>query len=559
MVKYIYDSPILDPRQSKHWQSLPHSSLSSDDTYLNNWNELKQRFAAECTREDRISVWSVIFGYCEALTTHKQAQQRYKLFPIPLSALERLVQAEFTPIGESNTNSSLYTHRKAAQSISNWIWSHVKTKANARDELHANSLYVVLRGEIDGKSIDCFGAALCTVIGLRRWYAEMQDDSIDSASTASSILTLSEDHAYESHYATEESSNSDQKKLCTCEVAIPGTTKEQKAKRGQETALTFKAKKNKNSISPQTSWLYMGMGPVYCRNPPMILAAALANINCLIDHSGLQSEVNSKDLLILKRDLLWVLKDASHIDHFPFALCELGYAEEHVTSSRGEADVSIEWERQQIEVTAMEALYHQAITCSQNEYNDKQVYPYCYMGFFHKDGGQTVGEEYRLSLAVQYFSQAARVTSGYAYDCGDSLQLVKTMTKIAEYIHSEVLFQRQWYDEKNAVDCAKQIFRFWDYLLFWEERTNEAFLPILQTSHHKFGILKMCSHLSVGVRSKAYAEVRDEIKSRRLQGSLGSVLQTPKISSSEVSLHLTILMEDDDGSRRSRRKRKADT
>ncbi|KAL7558717.1 hypothetical protein ACA910_013430 [Epithemia clementina (nom. ined.)] len=713
-MEYIYDNPTRDPRQSSHWQSLSHQE---GDKCISNLDELKQVFAhdmqltmlsttatAPTTRSSsgtttevsydvkapadanaRLALWSCLLGYCEGLCTSKQEQHRFHLFPIPIQALERLVETEFTQplrdlvlVDPNNTAGPQLSvvcspeqpelssstsppqpqqrrppplprrlpHRQAAQAISNWIWKRVKSKSNVKDEAHANSVWIVLRGSaVDGKSVDCFGAALATVIGLRQ-----------AGGYHDSILTLSEDHAYESHPseenhigsscgldATTAATTTTMIPMNTCEVAIPGNTKAQQAKRGQETSLTFAAAAggkattmhpSKPRLTPQTSWLYMGMAPVYCSTPSMIVAAALANLNFQIEQSLAQRyERNSRPLIELKRDLLWVLKDANQIDKFPFALCELAWSEEHVTSERGEAQVAIPTTtltaltttsaESSLEgtgegdshgntntgssgvvlVTAIEALYHEAIVCDQTHYQNKQKYPYCYMGFYHKGAvmGQDRGvaeekdEEYRLPLAVEYFSYAARIASTFAYEWGDSLQLSKVMIKLAEWIVLEILCStsgersreddsappkakkgqqhlqhqpRQWHNPKNAVSTAEWVLRFYDHLLAWEERSQEQFLPILKPSHPA-SIGKAFSLFNPAVRQEVLSNTQTQqqqqqqtlLQSHRLtnrKGSLAAALQMPKIVLSD--LHFTLLIggeqESEDTGRSSRRKRK---
>jgi len=516
-MEYIYDDPTAPPQDSPHWKSLTHQP---GDLCLNNIDELKRQILKEGNDASRLPLWSSLLGYCEALCTSSKPDSRYSPFPIPINALERLVATEFTPpSGETN-------HRHAARDISNWVWSKVVPKSNVKDEKHANSLYTVLRGNIDNKSVDCFGAAVVTVIALRQQGFE------------SSTLTLSEDHAYESHDDA------------TCEVAIPGNTKAQKQKRGQEIAETFN-KNSKNDLTPSTSWLYMGGNAVQCNTPGMILAAILANMNCLIE-SKAKIEVYSLPLFIMKRELLWLLKDdRQQLDCFPFAICELGWSEEHVTSERGEERVSIEWEGSSVDVTRMEQLYHDAIVSNKTHYQDMQVYPYTYLGYFHKDGGQE--EEFRLSLALQFFSEAARVASGYKYEPGDTLQLTKVFTKISEFIVTEILGwdnqPRSWQNPANALSCARWLIAFFDYLLRWEENSgSERFLPIC-SSNHKTGLAKAFAQLTSKIRIEAFASA-PEFQSQRFQGSLRAALEANKVSVSDI--HLTIVQTD----MKRRRKRK---
>lgn len=511
MVEYRYDNPTASPRDSPSWQSLEHQD---GDQLIQNLDEIKEIFSSDMfTRSDeRLALWSCLLGYCEALSTHKK--DRYSIFPIPIDALHRLVLNEFTP-------PSAATHRSTAQRVSNWIWGKVLSKSNAKDELHANSLYTILRGKVEGKSVDCFGAALCTVIGLRQ------------LGYTNSILTLSKDHAYESH--VEEDSTT---MMCTCEVAIPGNTKAQQAKRGQETGTTFHGK----ASTPETSWLYMATCPVYCRTATMIMAAALANLNPLIEFKANHcSEINSEPLIVMKRELLWILKDAGHLHQFPFAMCELGWSEEHCTSPRGDTMVSIP-DLASVPVTSIEALYHEAIVCSRTFYNDKQGYPYCYMGFFLKYVGQD--DESGLSVALQYFCEAARVASQYTYEWGDTLQLLKTMTKLSEFITFEILSQNEspriWKDEACAVSCGCWLVTFFDHLLCWEERGGVQFLPILKPSH-KTGLAKAFGLLPQLLRVQVFASETLITQSTRISGSLREALQAPKISLSDM--HLTIVSE----------------
>jgi hypothetical protein len=161
-------------------------------------------------------------------------------------------------------------------------------------------------------------------------------------------------------------------------------------------------------------------------------------------------------------------------------------------------------------------------------------------------------------VALKYFYHAARVASRYAYEWGDALQLTKVMTKISEYIFSEIWCDsctgkvRSWQDPTNAATSARWTLAFFDALLMWEERINDRFLPILQ-ANHKTGIAKVFSLLSPEVRVGAFQTIDNAefpaIQSARLHGALGATLQRPKISISD--LELTIVSE---GGRRRKRK-----
>ena len=377
-------------------------------------------------------------------------------------------------------------------------------------------MYVCLRGRNHNKSLDCFGSALCVVIGLRCLGYD-------------SILTLSEDHAYESHYYHDETEvatagsgaaldgvTASSLPWSTCEVAIPGTTKAAQDKRGREIHETFK---KKNNLSAATSWLYMANSPVRCTSMPMSLAAAASNINCSIDTKTTKKsgslQVNlSRPLLNLKRTLLWTLYDAGHLATFPFALMELGDCEEHLTSPRGEVYVEVKDDGSSstsFQCLKLEALYHEAIHVSRRLFNDGQAYPYCYMGNYHKDAGQEPDQEYRLVEALRCYAQASRVASGYIYEWGDSLQLTKVVEKLAEFIRTEILTMdgttsRSWANGDNHVAAGTWLVGFLDSLLLWEERTGNPFLSIL-TTQHKSGISKLLAFLPQSVRMHVAAKM----------------------------------------------------
>ena len=521
---HVYDDPSTPPAESSHWNGLDHHP---NDRMIGNLDELKAQFRADVeagllerkaqesqqTNSKRdgqvLALWSCILGYCEALATHKNEERRFDIYPIPFDALVRLVQDEFLPsltsLGIEDDSTS---HRNAARLVATCIWSKVISKKNSKDEQHANSLYICRRGTIDNKSLDCFGAALCTVIGLLcLGYASM--------------LTLSEDHAYESHVDDESKCCESHRPqaLATCEVAIPGNTSLAQSKRGREIHETFKD--SKVQLCPQTSWLYMAKCPVLCDSMPMTMAAMLSNVNCSIERkvSGSNGnvcalQVSSGPLYDVKRELLWILKDGGHLASFPFALLELGDCEENRTSHRGEQWVEIDELGAEHPALTIEALYHEAISISRQKFDDGQVYPYCYIGHFHKDGGRNGRDaEYRLVEAIRCYAESSRVASRYVYEWGDSLQLTKVMTKLSEIILNEILSSdsglRRWFLRENHVAAGSWLLAFFDSLLFWEERTGSQFLPIL-TAGHKSGISKLFSVLPHDVRVEIIALISSD-------------------------------------------------
>jgi len=606
--RVAYDKPTLDPSESPHWQSLTHVP---GDRLLHDINELKQAWkddlsvlndrkvavqdtgvAAVGKNKDLIlPLWSTICGYCEALSTHKDAQKRFRIFPIPIDALRRLVTEEFAPFCQQltediatvefsaaskrsststdTTSMPISEHRQAVRCVSNAVWKKAQGKAKStRDELHANSVYVCFRGNIDKRSLDCFGAAVVTIASLHNVLPD---------ASSFSFLTLSEDHAYESHTlsndaltnggtttttTTAHANMSDRKVYGTCEIALPGNTKEIQQTRGLEVAEALK-KVNKrkstsscnNMVTPETSWLYMRAHPVICDSIPMTLAAVVGNINCSIvdkqqeassNSSNNNAFVTSAPLMDIKRELLWVLYDLNHLSKFPFGLMELAECEEHRTTDRG-----LEWCQVdsllgiQEPVMAVEKLYLDAMSISRTVYGDAQAYPYFCAGHYHKDavweeqpeqnqqqqqGDENDGDntstmaslieqvcyfnpeqEYRLVEAIRLYSEATRVASQYHYD----MQLMKHTTKAANLIFNDILTQqeqddigqerqrpRTWHREANAVATGTWLVAFLDSLLYWEENCGGTPFCEILSPNHKFGIGKLLQQFSLDVRRK---------------------------------------------------------
>jgi hypothetical protein len=370
------DGDLENPQSSLHWQSLDHQN---GDAVLKDIPEL-----VECLRshlknlpldtmsEDqqdihKLALWSCLAGYVEALATHKQ--RRYRIFPVPIDALQRLVTTEFLPFLESieptkgktkeTVASSSSSHREMVRSVANAVWAKAIPKPNVCDEIHANSLYVCLRGNIDKKSLDCFGAAVVTIVGCLL------------KGLTSSRLALSEDHAYEQHVESDGTRG-------TCEVAIPGTTKLAQSKRGRDIAETFPSNNStsstsKTTLTPETSWLYMASNPVVCDSLSMTLVAVVGNINCTIEKTGRGCR-SSRQLYTVKRDLLWELKDQGHMTRFPFGLIELGDCEEQCGSDRSNVWVTIPEVEEPILMN--EKLFLDAIQINKTIYHDSQAYPY---------------------------------------------------------------------------------------------------------------------------------------------------------------------------------------
>lgn len=553
-----YDYPTASPESSSHWERIVGIAAAATDikkdggspTQINSHQELLAQFkndVASLSTIDRkkaylkVAKWSCVIGYCEALTTHKESSRRYSIFPIPMSSLIQLVHNEFLPLIKS-ISSGDNSHRQTVQSLSNAIWKRCQNKKSSmQDELHANSLYVCLCGDVDGKSLDCFGAALSTVIGM-------------NVLGYPSILTLSEDHAYESHLLEKQYKEKSDKttttascknEYATCEVAIPGNTKTSQSKRGREISETFldlqkqsPRQQSRKNITAETSWLYMKDNAVLCESAGMALAALVGNMNCDIEkqnpigESG-KPQVVSGALYQMKRDMLWVLYEAGCIENFPFALMELGECEEHLSSERGlewvDASELLKNEGKDVNATSAdmtmvlqnEYFFLLAISISKKNYMDKQVYPYLYAAHYHRDAGrEDQNQEYRLVESMRLYSEASRVASQYRYDAKDCLQLMKHMTTVASLITKDILLlpkevggdgkaARTWTCRENSVAVTTWLIGFFSNLLLWEEKEENQFVEILGIQHKHF-LGKLFQFIPEDIRVSAVDKISSE-------------------------------------------------
>jgi hypothetical protein len=168
--RVIYESPSSDPQESLHWRRLHDCSKKGDvsNININSHEELIQSFQRDVNslnsnnNKDNyliLALWSCIIGYCEALSTHKEASRRYCLYPIPYDSLQSLVRGEFLlllnqaqdslnkakDINDSEEKEGESIHRKTVRAVSNAIWKKAQNRnSNMQDELHANSLYTCL-------------------------------------------------------------------------------------------------------------------------------------------------------------------------------------------------------------------------------------------------------------------------------------------------------------------------------------------------------------------------------------------------------------------------------
>ncbi|MGK3744712.1 MAG: hypothetical protein ACI90V_011572, partial [Bacillariaceae sp.] len=443
-----------------------------------------------------------------------------------------------------------------------------------------------------------------------------QDNNEEEGTTTTivktkSMLTLSEDHAYERHTitaivyntnkvnksasatstSTASSTEAKQQQVVitttkegTCEVAIPGSTKKDKSKRGCDIADTFIGKKNSKILKPESSWLYMSNTPVICDTLIMGLVHIIGNINCNINprnnnnnkkssssimadgstgssgsssssSSSSSKSLESRQLYKFKRELLWMLYDLNGMEKCPFGYMELGDCEQTVESSRGNEVVEINIKSRPKLLKLCEELYDdfglndneclmnevlllEAIAISREIYNDRQVYPYYYLGHYHKDAGKNSNKNSNLSsggsddvdkdepehqfvYAIRMYVEAIRVTATYyRYDIDDCKQLNKHITTVTQYIYEDILHDRKWNNTSNAILCCYWLFKFIDLLFYYEEYTllqndnagihtnNQHFVDTLQLKH-KFSFVKL-------IQSFDYESVRQHALNRLL-------------------------------------------
>ena len=494
------DATLVDgPQSSEHWKQLPHQPgdelLNSSQELLICFREMLKSENDESSPQlppETLAVWSCLMGYCEALATHKQ--RRYRIFPIPIDAIRRLVQQDFKKelLLELKSFRKDGPHRDNVREVANAVWSRAVSKPNVRDELHANSVYVCLRGSIDRKSLDCFGAAIVTISGLQLL-------GIDN-----SLLTLSEDHAYERHVDPSTGAI-----LGTCEIAVPGSTKLAQSKRGRDISTTFEANKN-SKLTPEASWLYMASNPVMCDSISMTLVAVMGNINCTIEAKPNGTCFASGQLFDIKRDLLWELYGCGAMRKFPFGMMELGDCEMYRASPKGEEWITVPDMKEPILMN--EQLFREAMDVNQIIYDEHQVYPYLYAGHYHREAGnEGPDDEYRLVEAMRLYAQAARVASRYRYETGDCLQLNKHISAVALLIAEDILREggeqkvepRDWTKLENAVAVCTWLLAFFDSLFLWEENSGgNSFVEILSPSN-KHSMSKLFQLFSLDMRTRA--------------------------------------------------------
>lgn len=173
---------------------------------------------------------------------------------------------------------------------------------------------------------------------------------------------------------------------------------------------------------------------------------------------------------------------------------------------------------------------------------------------------------------MRLYSQAARVTSGYRYEPLDSVQLNKHVSAAALLIVEDLLQNgeketRHWVNRSNAIDLCTWLLTFFDWLLCWEERSdNQHFVEILSPSH-QFFVGKMFQLLPVDVRKDAIEKVfivgdnvinsdslrRPQARRMKRDGLLVAALQREKVVIREMEL--AIISEEDSGGRRSKRRK----
>ena len=131
------------------------------------------------------------------------------------------------------------------------------------------------------------------------------------------------------------------------------------------------------------------------------------------------------------------------------------------------------------------------------------------------------------------------------------------MTKLSTYIVQEILTcegkPRIWIDQNSAVAVARELAKFFDHLMAWEETTKERFLPVLKKDS-KTGIAKAFPLLCWKTRQDAYVPAFcEQLRSQRIK-------RLPLFESSKLVIsdeaHLTLVLDTDSSGKRQSRKRK---
>lgn len=117
------------------------------------------------------------------------------------------------------------------------------------------------------------------------------------------------------------------------------------------------------------------------------------------------------------------------------------------------------------------------------------------------------------------------MASKYKYETKDCLQLMKHMTTVASLILRDILLfpccedsgkdVRIWKGRDNAIAAATWILGFYDSLLHWEEREENAFVEILGTAH-KCSVAKLFQLIPMDVRVDAIAVIHSSECSRTM-------------------------------------------
>ena len=118
------------------------------------------------------------------------------------------------------------------------------------------------------------------------------------------------------------------------------------------------------------------------------------------------------------------------------------------------------------------------------------------------------------------------MASKYKYETKDCLQLMKHMTTVASLILRDILLfprccedsgkdVRIWKGRDNAIAAATWILGFYDSLLHWEEREENAFVEILGMAH-KCSVAKLFQLIPLDVRVDAIAMIHSSECSRTM-------------------------------------------
>jgi len=372
--------------------------------------------------------------------------------------------------------------RGGVQRVSDILWNTLNEERHT-DRAHASNIFSYLTEA----KVNCFGLALavvagCQVLGYSNVHLVMSEDH--------SWVVFGDDGEYNMEVTWHERILAD--------------------RRGQQ-------------LSDEDcceSWLYCDGYPVVC-NRGTEVAAIVTAVN-----PATASTNNSQELMLLQKQLFWLLYDKGLLQKYPMALGSLAELEEiYPTASRPSAS----------------ELYKECMSVNNKVFHGRHIYPYIFCGSWHARQG-------RSSQALIYWAEAAQVLRFYKYNKEDE-EIYKDFHDM-NYETIPTLIKN---DATCLQDpqCFASLVRFCDGLCSWEEGGST---PVMHVGWTK-PLVKylMAFDFSVRCQVKFVATNKDDNVTKRSPENdaevysvystkikeLISILQSEKMNMSALQLQLT--------------------